>query len=110
MSVLHELDELLCGDDEEYDRLDLFHEADELIGRQRLAANDHHAALAVERGDAGQLRVAGGGQIDAGYLHAETVTDRRRLRNGAGGGVGGGSQGVGHGSAPGLGGDGGRRG
>ncbi|WP_409028341.1 hypothetical protein OX462_10325 [Janthinobacterium sp. SUN098] len=37
MSVLHELDELLCGDDEEYDRLDLFHEADELIGQLRTA-------------------------------------------------------------------------
>lgn len=33
MSVLHELDELLCGDDDEYDRLDLFQEADELVGR-----------------------------------------------------------------------------
>ena len=31
MSVLQELDELLCGDDEEYERLDLFLEADELI-------------------------------------------------------------------------------
>lgn len=35
MSVLHELDELLCSDDEEYDRLDLFQEADELIGQLR---------------------------------------------------------------------------
>lgn len=37
MSVLHELDELLCGDDEEYDRLDLFQEADELIRQLRTA-------------------------------------------------------------------------
>jgi hypothetical protein len=35
MSVLHELDELLCLDSDEYDRLDLFHEADELIGQLR---------------------------------------------------------------------------
>jgi hypothetical protein len=33
MSVLQELDELLRGDDDEYDRLDLFQEADELIGQ-----------------------------------------------------------------------------
>ena len=33
MSVLQELDELLCGDDDEYERLDLFLEADELIGQ-----------------------------------------------------------------------------
>ena len=37
MSVLHELDELLCGEDEEYDRLDLFQEADELIRQLRTA-------------------------------------------------------------------------
>ncbi len=37
MSVLHELDELLCGDDEEYERLDLFQEADELIRQLRTA-------------------------------------------------------------------------
>ncbi|MBW3507410.1 hypothetical protein [Janthinobacterium sp. NKUCC06_STL] len=37
MSVLQELDELLCSDDEDYDRLDLFHEADELIGQLRTA-------------------------------------------------------------------------
>ncbi|MCC7642372.1 MULTISPECIES: hypothetical protein [unclassified Janthinobacterium] len=45
MSVLHELDELLCGDNEEYDRLDLFHEADELIGQLRVA--DVPALLAL---------------------------------------------------------------
>ncbi|MCC7704093.1 hypothetical protein IGS59_17805 [Janthinobacterium sp. GW460P] len=33
MSILHELDELLGLDGEEYDRLDLFQEADELVGR-----------------------------------------------------------------------------
>ena len=37
MSDLQELDELLCGDDEEYERLDLFLEADELIGQLRAA-------------------------------------------------------------------------
>ena len=37
MSVLQELDELLCSDDEEYERLDLFHEADELIGQLQSA-------------------------------------------------------------------------
>jgi hypothetical protein len=45
MSVLHELDELLCSDDEEYDRLDLFHEADELIGQ--LQPTDVPALLAL---------------------------------------------------------------
>lgn len=37
MSLLNELDELLCGDDDEYERLDLFHEADELIGQLQSA-------------------------------------------------------------------------
>nr|WP_314608264.1 hypothetical protein [uncultured Janthinobacterium sp.] len=45
MSVLHEIDELLGGDDEEYDRLDLFDEADELIGQLRAA--DVPALLAL---------------------------------------------------------------
>ena len=45
MSVLQELDELLCGDDEEYERLDLFLEADELIGQ--LQAVDVPALLAL---------------------------------------------------------------
>ena len=45
MSVLHELDELLCGDDEEYERLDLFLEADELIGQ--LQSADVPALLAL---------------------------------------------------------------
>ena len=45
MNVLHELDELLCGDDEEYDRLDLFQEADELIGQLQIA--DVPALLAL---------------------------------------------------------------
>ena len=44
MSVLHELDELLCSDDE-YDRLDLFLEADELIGQLQPA--DVPALLAL---------------------------------------------------------------
>ena len=37
MSVLHELDELLGLDSDEYDRLDLFQEADELIGQLQSA-------------------------------------------------------------------------
>jgi len=37
MSVLRDLDALLRGDDDEYDRLDLFLEADELIGQLRTA-------------------------------------------------------------------------
>jgi hypothetical protein len=45
MSVLQELDELLCGDDEEYERLDLFLEADELIGQLQPA--DVPALLAL---------------------------------------------------------------
>ena len=45
MSVLQELDELLCGDDEEYDRLDPFLEADELVGQLRTA--DVAALLAL---------------------------------------------------------------
>lgn len=45
MSVLHELDELLCLDSDEYDRLDLFHEADELIGQMR--ADDVPALLGL---------------------------------------------------------------
>ncbi len=45
MSVLQELDELLCGDDEEYERLDLFLAADELIGQLQPA--DLPALLAL---------------------------------------------------------------
>ena len=45
MSDLQELDALLCGDDEEYERLDLFLEADELIGQLRAA--DVPALLAL---------------------------------------------------------------
>lgn len=45
MSVLNELDELLCSDDEEFDRLDLFQEADELIGQ--LQPTDVPALLAL---------------------------------------------------------------
>ncbi|WP_257572433.1 hypothetical protein [Janthinobacterium sp. UMAB-56] len=37
MSLLNELDDLLCSDDDEYDRLDLFLEAAELIGQLRTA-------------------------------------------------------------------------
>jgi len=45
MNVLHELDELLGLDGDEYDRLDLFQEADELIGQLRTA--DVPALLAL---------------------------------------------------------------
>lgn len=45
MSVLQELDELLGLDGDEYDRLDLFQEADELIGQLRTA--DVPALLAL---------------------------------------------------------------
>ena len=45
MNVVHALDELLRSDDEEYDRLDLFLEADELIGQLQLA--DVPALLAL---------------------------------------------------------------
>ena len=45
MSVLRELDELLRSDDDEYDRLDLFQEADELIGQLQPA--DVPALLAL---------------------------------------------------------------
>ena len=45
MSVLHELDELLGLEGDEYDRLDLFQEADELIGQLRTA--DVPALLAL---------------------------------------------------------------
>ena len=45
MSVLNELDELLGLDSDEYDRLDLFHEADELIGQ--LQPDDVPALLAL---------------------------------------------------------------
>ncbi|KAB8053237.1 hypothetical protein GCN78_06745 [Janthinobacterium rivuli] len=45
MNVLHALDALLRSDDDEYDRLDLFLEADELIGQ--LQAADVPALLAL---------------------------------------------------------------
>ena len=45
MSVLQELDELLGLDGDEYERLDLFLEADELIGQLRTA--DVPALLAL---------------------------------------------------------------
>ena len=47
MSVLHELDKLLGLDDDEYERLDLFLEADELI--RRLQSADVPALLALWR-------------------------------------------------------------
>ena len=71
MSVLHELDELLCGDDEEYDRLDLFHEADELIGQLRVA--DVPALLALWQARSlcwRQRYTQASGSIDGAVLRA----------------------------------------
>ncbi|MDX8121438.1 hypothetical protein SKZ59_06630 [Janthinobacterium sp. GMG2] len=71
MSVLHELDELLCGDDEEYDRLDLFHEADELIGQLRAA--DVPALLALWQARSlcwRQRYTQASGSIDGAVLRA----------------------------------------
>ncbi|MCA1860286.1 hypothetical protein LE191_09190 [Janthinobacterium sp. HSC-3S05] len=71
MSVLHELDELLCSDDEDYDRLDLFHEADELIGQLR--TDDVPALLQLwqQRGLCWQQRYTQAcGSIDGAVLRA----------------------------------------
>ena len=71
MSVLHELDELLCGDDEEYERLDLFHEADELIGQLRVA--DVPALLALWQARSlcwRQRYTQASGSIDGAVLRA----------------------------------------
>ncbi|STR27397.1 Uncharacterised protein [Janthinobacterium lividum] len=71
MSVVHELDELLCGDDEEYDRLDLFHEADELIGQLRVA--DVPALLALWQARSlcwRQRYTQASGSIDGAVLRA----------------------------------------
>jgi len=71
MSVLHELDELLCGDDEEYDRLDLFLEADELIGQLRMADVPALLALWPQRSLCWQQRFTqASGNIDGAALRA----------------------------------------
>ena len=71
MSVLHELDELLCGDDEEYDRLDLFQEADQLIGQLRMADVPALLALWPQRGLCWQQRFTqASGNIDGAALRA----------------------------------------
>ena len=71
MSVLHELDELLCSDDEEYDRLDLFHEAGELIGQLRAADVPALLALWQARSLCWQQRYTqASGSIDGAVLHA----------------------------------------
>ena len=70
MSVLHELDELLCGDDE-YDRLDLFQEADELIGQLRMADVPALLALWPQRSLCWQQRFTqASGNIDGAALRA----------------------------------------
>ena len=71
MSVLHELDELLCGDDDEYDRLDLFLEADELIGQLRMADVPALLALWPQRSLCWQQRFTqASGNIDGAALRA----------------------------------------
>ncbi|MCC7681747.1 hypothetical protein JAB5_17560 [Janthinobacterium sp. HH103] len=71
MSVLQELDELLCGDDEEYDRLDLFQEADELIGQLRTADVPALLALWPQREPCWQERFTqASASIDGAVLRA----------------------------------------
>lgn len=71
MSVLHELDELLGLDSDEYDRLDLFHEADELIGQLRAADVPALLALWQARSLCWQQRYTqASGSIDGAVLRA----------------------------------------
>ena len=70
MSVLHELDELLCSDDE-YDRLDLFLEAAELIGQLRTADVPALLALWQQRDLSWQQRYTqASASIDGAVLRA----------------------------------------
>ena len=70
MSVLHELDELLCSDDE-YDRLDLFLEAAELIGQLRMADVPALLALWQQRDLSWQQRYTqASASIDGAVLRA----------------------------------------
>ena len=71
MSDLQELDELLCGDDEEYERLDLFHEADELIGQLQSADVPALLQLWQQRDLTWQQRFTqAGSNIDGAVLRA----------------------------------------
>lgn len=70
MSVLHELDELLGLDSGEYDRLDLFQEAAELIGQLRSADVPALLALWPQRSLCWQQR----------YTQASTSIDTAVLR------------------------------
>ncbi|TDY34969.1 hypothetical protein [Janthinobacterium sp. 75] len=70
MSVLHELDELLCSEDE-YDRLDLFLEAAELIGQLRTADVPALLALWQQRDLSWQQRYTqASASIDGAVLRA----------------------------------------
>jgi hypothetical protein len=71
MSVLHELDELLVLDSDEYDRLDLFQEAAELIGQLRSADVPALLALWQARPLSWQQRCTqASSSIDAAVLRA----------------------------------------
>ena len=71
MSVVHELDELLCGDEDDYARLDLFHEADELIGQLQPGEVPALLALWQRRGAGWQQRFTqASSSIDGAVLRA----------------------------------------
>jgi hypothetical protein len=71
MNALQELDELLCSDDEEYDRLDLFLEAAELVGQLRTADVTPLLALWQARGPCWQQRYTqASGSIGGAVLRA----------------------------------------
>ncbi|MDO8071996.1 hypothetical protein O3299_10675 [Janthinobacterium sp. SUN176] len=71
MNVLQELDALLCSDDDEYDRLDLFLEADELIGQLQSADVPPLLALWQARGPCWQQRFTqASSNIDGAVLRA----------------------------------------
>ena len=71
MSVLRELDELLRSDDDEYDRLDLFLEADELIGQLQSADVPALLALWPQRSPCWQQRYTqASSNIDGAVLRA----------------------------------------
>lgn len=71
VAILDELDELLGLDDGEYDRLDLFLEADELIGQLQPADVPALLALWQARGPSWQQRLAqASASIDGAVLRA----------------------------------------
>ena len=71
MSVLRELDELLRSDDDEYERLDLFQEADALIGQLQSADVPALLALWQARSLCWQQRLTqASGSIDGAVLRA----------------------------------------